>query len=313
MADRLYLSSHLPEPVLVVGSVAYDGITTPHRSVDRVLGGAASYASVAASFFAPVRLVGVVGKDFDPADRARFERRGIDMRGLQAVAEGNTFFWRGRYLPGFHQRETLETQLNVFAEFHPHLPVDYPSSPYICLGNIGPDLQHIVLDQITGKPFVLADTMNFWISSQKPALIDLLRRINCFVINDEEATELTGEANLYLAGKALQQLSPPIVIIKKGEHGALLFHQEHLFVLPAYPVLNLEDPTGAGDTFAGALIGALAALGKTDFVSFKRALLYATAAASLTVEAFSIEGLERGKAPEIARRVDTLKRMITLH
>ncbi len=316
MVNRLHISDVAPDDVLVVGSVAYDGISTPKRTVERVLGGAASYAALAASFFSPVKLVGVVGKDFEPTDKARFEKRGIDLRGLQNNLEGSTFFWKGRYLEDFCHRETLETQLNVFSEFHPHLPEDYPQSPFLFLGNIGPDLQHCVLDQIEAaqaKPFVVADTMNFWIQSQLAGLLELIKRIHCLVINDEEAVDLTHEQNLFLAGQALQRMGPAIVIIKKGEHGALLFYEDAFFSLPAYPVVHLEDPTGAGDSFAGALIAVLAAQKAVHFSAFKKAMLYATVVASLAVEDFSTYRIEQGGEVEIARRVERLKHMISLN
>ena len=313
MADRLYLAPQLPLGVLVVGSVAYDGVITPKQQVDRTLGGAASYAALAASFFAPVRLVGVVGRDFDRLDRLRFERRGVDLQGLQVDLSGDTFFWKGRYVDDFRRRETLETQLNVFENFHPKLPVDYTDSPFLCLGNIDPELQVSVLDQMVSRPFVVADTMNFWINTKRHGVLALLKRINGLVINDEEAILLTSEPNLIVAGNILQSMGPRLVIIKKGEHGALLFYDKDFFVIPGYPVEHLEDPTGAGDTFAGAFVGALSALHQTDFAACKRALVYATAAASLTVEGFSVDRLERGGAPEIARRVALLKQYTSLH
>jgi sugar/nucleoside kinase (ribokinase family) len=311
MADRICLSSTLPSPVLIVGSVAYDSVATPKHSVERVLGGSASYASVAASFLAPVRLVGIVGHDFALSDRQRFERRGVDIRGLRTHAALPTFFWRGRYDNHFRSRETLETALNAFEGFEPDLPGDYCDSPFIFLGNIEPKLQHRVLDQMRGSPFVMVDTMNFWIhSDERPQLESLLKRVDGLVINDEEAMEWTKESNLILAGRALQQKGVPLVVIKKAEHGVLVMHDQSLFCAPAYPVLHLEDPTGAGDAFAGGVIGALAALGRTDFAAVKNAVLYGTAAASLAIEGFSLDRLERSGAPMLESRVQTLKNMM---
>lgn len=313
MADRLCLSPRLPSPVLVVGSIAYDSVATQKHAVERVLGGSASYASIAASYLAPVRLVGVAGNDFALADKERFERRSIDLRGFQIDPKEATFFWRGRYYNNFKNRETLVTELNAFEKFAPDLPTDYCGSEFVFLGNISPHLQHQVIDQTTGSPFVVADTMNFWIRSAEKAQLDaLLERIDCLIINDEEAMEWTQETNLVLAGRALQQRGLSTLVIKKAEHGAMLLHDQKIFFAPPYPVVHVEDPTGAGDTFAGAFIGALAALGEVNFSALKQALLYGTAAASLVIEGFSCDRLERGGPREIASRAQSLKEMMLL-
>lgn len=313
MPDRLCLAPRLPDPILVVGSIAYDSVSTPKCVVERVLGGSASYASVAASYFAPVRLLGVAGNDFLASDRERFERRGIDLRGFGIDPVSATFFWKGRYYNNFKSRETLDTQLNAFENFVPHLPTDYCSSGYVFLGNISPHLQHQVIDQTVGAAFIVADTMNFWIRSTERSQLDrLLERIDCLIINDEEACEWTQEANLVLAGRVLQKKGASIVVLKKAEHGCMLFYDQKIFFVPPYPVVHVEDPTGAGDAFAGAFIGVLAALGEVSFFSLKEALICATATASLVIEGFSCDRLERGGSGQIASRAAILKEMMLL-
>ncbi len=312
MAERLKLSDAKAAPVLVVGSVAYDNIITPYDKGERILGGSASYAALAASYYAPTRLVGVVGNDFDPKHVKRLEARGVDLEGLQVDQSGPTFFWAGKYFENFNKRETLEIHLNVFEQFRPDLPASYRKSPYVMLGNIGPGLQSHVLDQMECKAFVIADTIDLWIRIKRDELLALIKRVDMFVINDSEAEQLTGEKNIILAGKKMRELGPRSVIIKKGEHGAYLFHQDGLFALPAYPVTELRDPTGAGDSFAGAFLGYCAAVGRTDFATLKRAMLYATVTASLTVEAFSCDRLESAGAAEIEKRCRELQALISL-
>ena len=295
-----------------MGSVAYDNVITPELRGDRILGGSAAYASLATSYYTACRLVGVVGNDFDPAFIDRFKARGICLEGLQQDTEGKTFSWTGEYSADGNTRETLDLQLNVFESFQPKLPEAYRQSPYVLLGNIRPDLQHAVCDQLQGKAFIVADTIDFWIETQKSDFIDLLKRIDCLVINDGEAALLTGEKNIIKAGKSLLEMGVPTAIIKKGEHGAYLFHAQGLFALPAYPVVEFKDPTGAGDSFAGALIGYLAATDQSDFATLKQAMLYATATASLTVEALSCDRLESGGSATIEQRVTELTNMINV-
>ncbi len=297
------------QPVLVVGSVAFDAIKTPTDGNNRILGGSAIYGAVAASFFAPTRLVGVVGSDFGAAEIARLKNRGIDLEGLQVDQSGETFFWSGIYSDNFATRQTLETRLNVFADFKPSLPASYKSSPFALLGNIQPSLQSMVLDQLANDAFTVADTMNLWIDVARPDLLGLLPRVSLFILNDEEALQLTGEANVFVAGPKLQQLGPKIVLIKKGSHGAVLFHPEGLFAIPAYPVLNVADPTGAGDSFAGALIGCLATANDTSIATMRRAVAHATVTASLTVESLGIDRLEQAGRKEIDRRFEELLRL----
>ncbi len=310
--------AHEPAAVLVVGSVAYDDIITPRASGERILGGSASYAALAASYFAPTRLVGVVGHDFAPHDMARLKARGIDLDGLQVDPSGPTFHWKGRYHENFNRRDTLEIHLNVFERFRPHLPENYRKSEYALLGNIHPGLQKHVRGSLHKNVFAAADTIDLWIKTTHEELLALLKELDLFVINDTEAEILTGESNIIRAGHALRAKGPRIIIIKKGEHGAYLFHPDGLFALPAYPVVDLHDPTGAGDSFAGALLGALAIQTGANkppqptFNQIKEAMVFATVVASLTVEAFSCDRLESAGVAEIESRANMLRQMVKL-
>jgi sugar/nucleoside kinase (ribokinase family) len=283
----------MPRPALIIGSVAIDRVATPFAQSDRILGGAATYAAIAASYFAPTRLVGVVGGDFPPAFIARYRKHGIDLEGLRIEPAGKTFYWSGRYREHFAGRDTLEIQLNVFENFSPILPPSYRATPFVMLGNIQPALQNHVVDQLAGprRPYILADTFDLWIHTTRPELERLLKRIDLFVINEEESLLLTGERNLVLAGRHLRRMGPRAVVIKKGGHGSLLFHPDGYFAISAYPVTKFVDPTGAGDSYAGAMIGYLASVNRTDFAALKRAVAYATAVSSLTVESFSVDRL----------------------
>ena len=296
------------DPVLVVGSVAYDSIITPHETGERILGGSAAYACLAASYFAPPRIVGVVGHDFRDRDRNKLAKRGIDLSGLLTYPSGRTFSWRGRYHENYNRRDTEDLQLNVFEKFAPRLTEAHGATPFVLLGNIRPDLQLEVLNQLTAPRFVMADTIDIWIETQRDKLAEVMRRADLLVVNDTESAKLTGEANAIVAGRALRRHGCKTVIVKKGEHGAVLFHEEGMFALPAYPVTELRDPTGAGDSFAGAMLGYLAAAGSTDFATLKQAMIYGTAVASLTVEAFSTDRLAKAGCREIrARRKELLK------
>ena len=312
MPDLIPSDSTNPSPLLVVGSVAFDNVITPQAEQERILGGAASYCSFAASYYSQVRMVGVVGNDFGEADLDRLRARGIDLEGVQRDESGPTFFWKGKYHENFNRRDTLDIRLNVFENFRPDLPDSYKDSPYVLLGNIHPALQMHVLDQLSGNSFVLADTIDLWIETEREALLSLIQKVSLLVINDSEAEELTGESNVILAGHQLRKMGPESVIVKKGEHGAVLFHEDGLFALPAYPVTQLHDPTGAGDSFAGALIGRLASRNRSDFAAIKEAMLYATCTASLTVEAFGCDRLESAGKAEIEDRVTALKQLITI-
>lgn len=311
MPDLIASDSVESSPLLVVGSVAFDNVITPQAEKERILGGAASYCSFAASYYTQVRMVGVVGNDFGETDMDRLRNRGIDLEGVQRDQSGPTFFWKGKYHENFNRRDTLDIRLNVFENFRPDLPVSYVDSEFVLLGNIHPALQSHVLDQLSGNSFVLADTIDLWIETEREALLSLIKKVSLFVINDSEAEELTGETNVILAGNKLRQMGPGSVIIKKGEHGAVLFHEDGMFALPAYPVTQLHDPTGAGDSFAGALIGRLASRNSSDFSAIKEAMLYATCTASLTVEAFGCDRLESAGKAVIEERVESLKQLIS--
>ena len=298
-------------PALIVGSVAIDHVATPAAQSDNILGGAASYAAIAASYFAPTRLVGIVGADFPPAFLKRYRKHGIDLAGLQIDQEGRTFYWSGRYRDNFAGRDTLEIQLNVFEKFSPTLPPAYRDTAFVMLGAIQPSLQSHVLDQFAGaRPrFVLADTFDLWIHTARPELERLLKRIALFVINEEEALLLTGERNPVLAGRRLRRMGPGTVVIKKGAHGSLLFHADGIFAISAYPVTKLVDPTGAGDSYAGAMIGYLASVNRTDFAALKKAVAYATAVSSLTVESFSVDRLSAAGRKTIDARYKELEKI----
>jgi sugar/nucleoside kinase (ribokinase family) len=279
--------------VLVVGSLAIDNIETPFGSTRNAVGGSAVYISVAASYFvSPVRLVGVVGGDFPEKGIAFLEERKVDLEGLQVVKAGKTFHWSGRYHYDLNERDSLATELNVFESFDPKIPDKYRKTRYVCLGNIDPVLQLRVLDQMEKPRIVICDTMNYWINGKRLELEETLKRINVLILNDSEARLLSREPNLIKAGRVIRGMGPSIVIVKKGEHGAVLMTDQMVFSAPAYPMENIFDPTGAGDSFAGGLVGWLA---RTDDVSeenLKRAVVYGSTLASFCVERFGIDGLK---------------------
>ena len=279
--------------LLVVGSLALDTIETPFGKAKEALGGSAVYISVAASYFtAPIRLVGIVGGDFPQSAIDFLNERSIDLEGLERIPEGKTFQWSGKYHYDLNVRDTLFTKLNVFEKFDPKIPDSYRRSKYVVLGNIDPVLQRRVLEQIEKPRLVIGDTMNFWIEGKRNELMETLKNLDVLIINDSEARLLAHEPNLIRAAKKIISYGPKILIIKKGEHGALLVTDNVIFSAPAYPMENIYDPTGAGDTFAGGFIGWLA---KSDDVSdenLKKAVIYGSAMASFCVEKFSIEGLK---------------------
>ena len=278
--------------LLVVGSLALDNIETPFGSVTNALGGSATYISTAASYFAkPIRLVGVVGGDFPAGAISFLEGKGVDLEGLQIIKEGKTFHWSGRYHYDLNSRDTLFTELNVFEQFDPKIPERYRKSTCVCLGNIDPVLQRRVLDQIESPWLVVCDTMNYWIEGKNAELRETLRQIHILILNDSEARLLSKEPNLIKAGRAIRAMGPRIVIIKKGEHGALLLADQLVFSAPAYPMENIFDPTGAGDTFAGGFIGWLERTGDISEENLKRAVIYGSTLASFCVEKFSVDGL----------------------
>lgn len=294
--------------ILVVGSVAYDGIETPFGKVDRTLGGSATYISLASSYFAnPVNLVGVVGNDFADEDMELLKRRKIDLEGLQIDESGKSFFWRGKYHYDLNSRDTLDTQLNVFEHFEPVIPDIYKDSKFVVLGNIQPNLQGQVLDQVNAPDFILMDTMNFWIEGAPDELKETLKRVDMLVINDSEARELVNEPNLIKAADKVMELGPDILIIKKGEHGALLFTEEEYFAAPAYPVPNIFDPTGAGDTFLGGLVGWLSYTDDLSDTNLRRAVTFGSVMASFCVEEFGADRLRDLNEEEIYKRYKEFK------
>jgi len=288
--------------LLVVGSVAYDALESPYGKVDRTLGGAATYFSVAASFFTHVNLVAIVGDDFDPKDEAILRKRSIDIEGLER-ATGKCFFWAGRYTENLNDRVTLATDLNVFAEFKPRLPEKYRNSKYVFLANIAPDLQKDVLQQVKGKPKLVAmDTMNYWIERTNADLLETLRHVDILMINDSETRQLSSEHNLHRAAKHIFKMGPSTLVIKRGEYGALLVDKHGVFSVPAFPLEEPHDPTGAGDSFAGGFMGYLAGANSTSDAALRRAMVYGSVLGSFTVERFGLERLLKLKKPEIHAR-----------
>ncbi len=278
--------------ILVVGSVAIDDIETPFGKANDVLGGSAVYIAVAASYFTtPVRLVGVVGGDYPKHAIEFLNERGVDLSGLEIVEDAKTFRWSGRYHYDLNNRDTLSLELNVFEKFNPKIPDSYKKTKYICLGNIDPALQQKVLEQVEKPRLVVGDTMNFWIENKKADLLNVIPMFDVFILNDSEARLLSQDSNLLRAARKIREMGAKTLIIKKGEHGALLFHEENIFSAPAYPLEDIYDPTGAGDTFAS---GFTAWLAKTDDLSFenmKRAVIYGSTMASFCVEKISVDGL----------------------
>jgi len=278
--------------VLVVGSLALDSIETPFGNEKDALGGSAIYIAASASYFVnPIRLVGVVGGDFPQSGFTFLEERKIDVEGLQVVSSGKTFRWSGRYHYDLNERDSLSTDLNVFEKFDPVIPEKFRKSRFVCLGNIDPVLQRRVLDQIEKPRVVICDTMNYWIERKKEDLLETLKSINILILNDSEARLLSREPNLIKAGRVIRSYGPSAVIVKKGEHGALLMTDTLHFAAPAYPMENVFDPTGAGDSFAGGFVGWLARTDDLSEGNLKKAVIYGSTLASFCVERFSIDGL----------------------
>lgn len=297
-------------PILVVGSIGLDTVKTPVEEHSELIGGSASYAAAGASFFTSVNLVGVVGDDFPSREFEFWSSRRIDSRGVQQLP-GKTFRWSGEYAWDLNTRETRSIALNVFEHFEPVLPDDYRKTPFVLLANIAPTLQAHVLDQMERPLFVVADTMDLWIENARSALDALLRRIDLLILNDSEAREMTSETSLIRAGRKIRDLGPRYVAIKKGEHGALLFGKEEFFSCGAYPLEDIHDPTGAGDTFAGGLAGYVAANAQRDvtFDLLRKAMIYGSVLASFCVESFSLERLRHLGGEEIAERYQMFKLM----
>ncbi len=297
--------------LLVFGSIAYDCIETPIAKEDYILGGSASYAALAASYFSSVKMAGIVGNDFKASDIDRLKARNIDVSGLE-YSEKPTFFWRGKYHDNFNTRDTLDVQLNAFEGYSPVLADSCKNVEYVLLGNISPEHQKKVLDDVKNPKFVVLDTMDLWINIALEPLKEMIKRVDLLIVNDSEAKLLSQERNIIRAGEKLQAMGARSVIIKTGEYGAMLFHKDGFFVIPAYPVVELHDPTGAGDSFVGALTGYLAGKNATDFASLKQAMIYGAATASLTVESFSCYKLEENGFDEVERRAEYIKKISQL-
>lgn len=299
--------------ILAVGTVAFDSIETPFGAVDQVLGGSATYVTLAARYFCEtVRLVGVVGGDFPQTYVHHLAQAGVDLEGLEQVPDGKTFAWSGRYHYDLNDRDTLATHLNVLASFRPVLPAAYRRSRIVCLGNLDPAIQQAVLDQVEAPEFVVCDTMNYWIEKTPESLRQTLRRVDCLIINDAEARQLADEPNLVRAAGRIRAMGPRILVIKKGEHGALLFTDHIVFSAPAYPLEDVFDPTGAGDTFAGGFVGCLAREGRFDGEALKRAVIYGSALASFTVERFGPERLFGLREEEVNARAEAFRELATI-
>jgi len=298
--------------VLVVGTVAFDSIETPSGSVERVLGGSASYFALGASFFAPVRIVGVIGEDFPQDYLDLFTQRGVDIEGIKRE-RGETFHWRGRYHEDINVRDTIELHLNVLAGFEPQLPDNYRDAEYVFLGNIDPLMQLEVLNQIRHMKLVICDTMDYWIRESPEELKKVLQRIEMLVINDSEARLLSGYSNIVQAARAILRMGPKMVLIKRGEYGVLQFSDSSVFATPAYPLEEVFDPTGAGDSFAGGLMGQLARSGDLSQGSLRRAIVYGSVVASFTVEDFGVKRLTDTSLPEIEDRYQKFVRLTDFH
>ena len=294
--------------VVIVGSIALDTIETPRARREEILGGSVSYGAAAASFFSPVGMVGVVGSDFPAEHLELFDHFGICRDGLQ-TAKGETFRWSGVYEENMNNRESLSTELNVFADFRPHLPVHYSKAPYVFLGNIEPKLQLHVLDQVSDARFTVADTMDLWINIAHDDLLEVISRVSMITINDSEAHMLTQKHSLIDAARWILERGPEYVIVKKGEHGAVLVSEHGVFMIPAYPVDDVVDPTGAGDSFAGGLIGTLAAHNDTSEPTIRKAMLNGTVVASHGVEDFSLDRLKALEDHHLEERAEALRKI----
>jgi len=296
--------------LVIVGSIGIDTIETPVEKRDSILGGSVSYACAAASFFTVPGMVGVVGRDFPDEYTALFHRFGIDLDGLQRV-DGETFRWSGVYEEDMNSRRTLSTDLNVFADFSPELPDAYRSAEFVLLGNISPNLQLHVLDQVAEPRLVMADTMDLWINNTRDDLEKVIERVDILTLNDSEARLLTGTGNVVQAAERILAMGPGSVIIKKGEHGAILFTGDSIVITPAYPLANVVDPTGAGDSFAGAFMGSVARDGEVDGGVLRKAMLYGSTVASFGVQAFSLERFKSLSEDDVMHRGEELAGMVS--
>lgn len=297
--------------LIVIGTLAYDTVETAFEKRENVLGGSATHCAVAASRFVPPRLVTVVGNDFEDEHVAALRSCGVDLEGLE-VADGKTFRWGGRYEPDWNTRHTTFTELNVLGDFDPKLPSSYTDSKFVFLANAVPAIQMKALAQVDKPEFVMADTMNLWIETARDDLVELLKRIDAIILNDEEARMLTGENNLIRAASQVLGMGPKYVVLKKGEHGAFIMGSDVHFSLPSYPVVEVIDPTGAGDSFAGGFMGHLAKTGNADPATLRQAMLYGTVTASFCVQGFGIEQLQTRSIEDIESRMHELKTIVTV-
>ncbi len=294
--------------ILAVGSVALDSVETPFGTAERVIGGSGVFFSAAASLLCPVRLVGVVGDDY-PFEKLDFlAERGVDLSGVER-AEGESFFWSGRYTYDLNSRDTLETRLGVFGDFKPRVPDAFKDSRYVFLGNIDPVLQMLVLDQMSEPAAVICDTMNYWIDGSREALVELLNRVDILMVNDAEARQLAEDHNLLRAARWIQERGPRFVVVKKGEHGAILFGPDWMFFVPGYPLEVIFDPTGAGDSFAGGFVGHMASVDSQEQDDLRRAMVYGSVMGSYAVESFSVDRFHSLNEGEILRRIMQFKEM----
>ena len=300
----------MPSHILVVGSLAYDDVQTPYDSRSDVLGGAASYFSLAACLYAPVRLMGVVGADFREGDLERLRARGIDLGGVER-ANGRSFRWLGKYDHNLAAAETINTDLGVFGDWEPSVPPSFVDSEFVFLANILPEIQGRLLDQVRTPRAVALDTMNYWIERRRDALATVMSRVDIVAVNEAEARQFCGTHNVHKAARQILGLGPRAVVIKRAEYGALLLTNDRTFWTPAYPVEDVRDPTGAGDAFAGGLLGHLAREGKLDDRTLCRAVLHGTVCASFAVEEFSVDGIERADLPRIEQRVRELEALVS--
>ncbi len=298
--------------LLAVGTVAFDDIETPFGRAEKVVGGAATYITLAASYFTDnLKIVSVIGDDFPEDELSYMKSRGIDLEGLQVRTGEKSFFWAGKYHDNLNERDTLDTQLNVLADFKPVLPASYKDTDFLMLGNLTPAVQKEVIGQLNKRPkFIALDTMNFWMDTAMDSLLDVLQHIDALIINDEEARQLSGEHSLVKAAEKIHALGPRHLVIKKGEHGALLFEGGKVFFAPALPLAEVYDPTGAGDTFAGGFMGYIARTGDLSFENMKRAVIYGSAMASFCVEKFSIERLKELSNKEINKRISQFVELV---
>jgi sugar/nucleoside kinase (ribokinase family) len=298
--------------LLTVGTVAFDTIETPYGKAEMVVGGSCTYVSMAAAYFTnDINLCAVVGDDFPKSELDGFRAKGINLEGLEIKKGEKSFFWHGRYHKDMNGRDTLVTDLNVLADFNPVLPESYKTSDFVMLGNLTPDVQMSILNQMTKKPKLVAlDTMNFWMDIALKPLLKVIKKIQILIINDEEARQLSGQQSLRKAATKILTMGPKYLVIKKGEHGAMLFHKNDVFYVPALPLEEVFDPTGAGDTFAGGFMGYIASTGKPTFENMKRGIIYGSALASFCVEKFSTEGLKDLTQEQIQGRIKEFTKMV---